>query len=604
MAQLDKIPLELTFQIVHQLPIDGVRSLLLVNRELHWKLFDYATDRIYETITTTAEPSGVLFRLFLHIVKYDSSNLVQWLLSHNDELDLNGFTPRSTRITYLQDAILNDAPKVVAHLAKHGTSVNSSMGNYPDLTSLYMTLAQSRICNPQVLNNALRIACIYGFPRTVRFLLIAGADPNVLSPLGYSALHCAIARRTPWPYYQIFFRDEFRLDSVNEIWETAIENTVRALLHFNADINLQTVSSRAHNCGYNCWQSLDCHSPEQTPLHLAAGGGFYQTASLLLESGANATLPNGDGFYPLYTAISQNNLSIADLFMDRSPDNLNPIVHERHRTTALHAACRFAMSEFVLRILKLGVDANVPDSRGIMPLHEVLGQERLDLDNEVVKTLCHLAEFGADPDKDLGAAVGQPRNLGETHPSPTVRSMFLIRKSRKIDSGRARRIENITTQAAISTPFRQKTAEALLTDHIRGPQLIYDTSLKYDTSNCRPINLHKPGKSESELLGENLLPSFKSKESDSVSPNSKPAEPTQDSHNVEEFPRLDSSKEISTISGLANESNAQFWKGLQKQDAPKNQAQGDSSSTRGGQASKRASGKSRKGKKKWAPLKL
>jgi len=80
------------------------------------------------------------------------------------------------------------------------------------------------------------------------------------------------------------------------------------------------------------------------------------------------------------------------------------------------------------KLLSGGAYANVIDSHGRTPLHDVLAWARLDREEEVILTLSHLAKFGADP--DATASRQTPRQLLETHSSMLVRDMFLTLRKR------------------------------------------------------------------------------------------------------------------------------------------------------------------------------
>ncbi|KAI2466897.1 ankyrin [Annulohypoxylon bovei var. microspora] len=423
MARLEHLPHELFCEIFTYLSTPDAFTVCLLNKRLHWRLFDEIIQLAYERKLKKQPPTSVLFELFTHALRLDSVNLVEWIQTHSDRLGLNGYHLKAINATkdrnapYLRAAILDDAPRVVARLVKYGTDINYDMGDYPDLTPLYMTLAQCRASSSRALDNALRIACTYALPRTVHLLLENKANPNSSGLLNYSALHCVVAKRhgLPWP----------RLGKWSQKpWEFMVQETVLVLLRFNADLSLKTTSPKIHTCSHTCWQSFDCGSSGQTALQLAASRGFSYAAALLLRNGADPNASNDDGFRVLYTALAQGHTSVVILLLAHLDGIANPIVHEQTGMTALHAACRFAMSEVVQYLLEQGASIDVVDSLGRTPLYEVLGQTSLVLEGQIIKTLRHLDEYGADPDIDLGAPGGSPRKLGGNHPSPEVRAMF------------------------------------------------------------------------------------------------------------------------------------------------------------------------------------
>ncbi|KAI1086441.1 ankyrin repeat-containing domain protein [Rostrohypoxylon terebratum] len=428
MARLEHLPLELFREISSYLSPRDISTVSRLNKRLHWLLFEEVFQYAYRRkVSDQQSGAEVLTTLLSHAIQHDSVILVEWVLARSHELDLNGYIPRNREalmkipraipnVTYLQIAILKDAPKVVTRLVKYGTDIKSDMGDYPDLTPLYMTLAQCRVSSAKALDVALRIACTYALPRTTRFLLNNMANPNYQGSLGISALHCAVSRKIPYPRFE-------SLSSTT--WELMIEKTVHALLDFNADMEFQMSNPRIHKCGHKCWHSFDCDSSGQTALQLAAGRGLKETVNLLLYKGADTNSANEDGFRVLYTALAQGHVSIAIRLLECLCAKINPIVHEQTGMTALHAACRFAVPEVVLYLLKRGARVNAPDIHGITPLHEVLGQTCFGTEDDVLDTLDCLDEYGANPDIDLGAGIGSPRKLGQNHPSPEVRVLFI-----------------------------------------------------------------------------------------------------------------------------------------------------------------------------------
>lgn len=305
---------------------------------------------------------------------------------------------------------------------KHGTYIYDGEHDYPDLTPLCLT-----ICRPQNyvdgrLDDALRIACSYALPRTTRFLLTRGADPNALGKYGFAAVHKAMARRLPWRNFSKVSAMHGNYDS-EDTWNSIVFQTVAVLLDFGGDPNLQSTTSRTHSCGYKCWRSVDCDHRSQRPLHLSSASGNKQVVSLLLDRGARPDLIDGDGNIPLFPAMAQGSYNIAVLLLASLAGAINPVVSQYQKSTALHIACRFPLPKLVMGFLRRGADANVTDSLGQTPLHEALGQESHDLADGLVQTLYLLYKYGASP--DIADAHGKTaRILAASHGSLRVREMF------------------------------------------------------------------------------------------------------------------------------------------------------------------------------------
>lgn len=326
-------------------------------------------------------------------------------------------------ITYLHFSIIGDAPKVANQLVKYGTDVWEGGGDYPDITPLYLAIA-----NPQGtknLDSALRIASSYALSRICEYLLSRGADPNSLSRFGLAAIHLAVRKRPCWRNF-VLLVEHLALRNAsyeNIIWELMVASTASVLLQFGADPNLRSATSRAHVCGPKCWCSPDCEHQGQTALHFACGGGQQKVVSLLLEHGADPKTADDAGYLPLFSALCQDQHDVA-LQLLRDDVNLpNPIIVQPHQSTALHVACRFASGEVISLLLKHGADPNVVDRFGRTPLHELLGQSNWELQDRTLEILPLLDAYGAMADTKAQGGM-TARQIAAAHQFPSVRDFF------------------------------------------------------------------------------------------------------------------------------------------------------------------------------------
>jgi ankyrin repeat protein len=336
-------------------------------------------------------------------------------------------------ITYLHLSLIRDAPRVASLLVKYGTDVWEVGGEYPDMTPLSLALADPR--GTRNLDAALRIACSYALPRTCRYLLSRGANPNSLSKFGLAAIHLAVRKRLPPRSLFLPLDDQddsepFDVGIEDESWPSSLVQTVSTLLEFGADATLRSGTSRVHRCGHKCWRSPDCEHRGQTVLHLACGGGNEEVVSLLLAHGADPMTADGDGYLPLFSALCQDNKDVALRLLRgrRDADPVNPIVVRPHESTALHIACRFASTKVVLFLRRRGVDPNATDAFGRTPLHELLGQTCFGLEERVLEILPHLDldTHGASTVARRSRAQGvmTARQMATAHPFSSVRTFF------------------------------------------------------------------------------------------------------------------------------------------------------------------------------------
>ncbi|KAI0836906.1 ankyrin repeat-containing domain protein [Hypoxylon sp. FL0890] len=559
MAGWDRLPLELILHITGYLSIHDTSAVSRLNKKNHWLLFDSIFTRGYKARVEKGERDIISCTLFPHAFRHNSASIAKWLSSHKEEIDLKG--------TRLHVETIPDAPAFVINLAKYGINVKCNI-NDTDFTELLALLTQHLVCGPRDLDRALHVACTQALPRTARFFMIHGANPNYLSPLGFSVLHRTVMALSVLEFKKSYKRFNYTYDD----HVSKFIAVLHLLLDFNADANLQTTISRNHVCGHGCWRSPDCVSSGQTALHLASSSGLYEAAVLLLERGADPNLANADGFCPLYTALAQGHVSIAILLINHMGDGVNPVVNKRD-------------------------DANAPDSRDRTPLHEVLGQTYLEAEQDVVATLKRLDDFGADPNLEVPGGES-PRQLAVNHPFQSVREMFIIlqtteRKSRLKPPNPGKR----TTQ---HTP-PPKPPPKIPAPHFPVLQGIWASD------------------QVQEVLRE-LAVGYSVQDRDADKPNS----------SREDFPPLNATDGVVHVKGSVTMADmgvlhmeedkgtgmdrssqegvqnaaAQFWKEFQKRPVPKaEEAHGDGTKTKDDLTKRQTSDKQRR-RKKWTPLKL
>lgn len=304
---------------------------------------------------------------------------------------------------------------------KHGSDITQEMGEHPDLTSLFFALGRYRLSSQKELDAALRIACHYALPKTTRFLLTRGSDVHAVSKYGVSAIHATVAKRARWRHFDKFHT--FLFPAIRPDYpQSLVAQTVATLLDYGADVQRKTSTTRSHICNHKCWKSVSCDHKGQTALHLASSSGMVNVVKILLEYGSTLDAQNDDGYSPLFGALAQGHEELSRFFLQQY-ESINPFVNRFCKSTALHIACRFALSKIVLELLENKAEVNSIDSLGRTSLHEVLSQDLFDREDETIKTLRYLANFKADPDIITGNAQ-TPRQMAEKHPFQGVREMF------------------------------------------------------------------------------------------------------------------------------------------------------------------------------------
>lgn len=183
---------------------------------------------------------------------------------------------------------------------------------------------------PPVGTGALRLAVTNAHFELAAHLLDAGADPNEIVP-GYSLLHLITNVRQPG----IGDNDPAPQGSGSM---TSLE-LVRRLVAAGADVNARM--TKHVNFG-----NTRLHRDKATPFFLAAGTADAPLLRLLIEIGADPSIPNAENTTPLIAATGVGT---------RSPGE-DPGTEEE-------------VLETVELLLELGADVNAVDDHGETPMH-------------------------------------------------------------------------------------------------------------------------------------------------------------------------------------------------------------------------------------------
>ncbi|TGK07326.1 ankyrin repeat domain-containing protein [Leptospira semungkisensis] len=177
--------------------------------------------------------------------------------------------------------------------------------------------------------------------------------------------------------------------------------TLRNSLKANSDLDLQFFESiRQRNLDEIVRFVLRGSDPNtkdylgNTPLHKAAGFGYYEVSSFLLQIGAELNSKNGDGETPLHRAVAHGFYELAGLFL-RS--GANPNVTRNDGMTPLHLSVNYP--EIIVMLLQRGADVNMKNDDGWTPLHKAAESG----DQEALKLLLR-----------AGARVNEKDNNGWT----------------------------------------------------------------------------------------------------------------------------------------------------------------------------------------------
>ncbi|PNP44020.1 hypothetical protein TGAMA5MH_04305 [Trichoderma gamsii] len=431
MCGFDDLPTEVFEQIIDDVTsLRDLSSLSRCNRGLYWAVSDKLFTRAFDRRAASNGIDHAVSHVFMHTVKHDSRHLIQWLMFRQHGPRLRGPFPLMESFTFLHYALLQDAPKVAIQLLKHGSDLDEDAALYPDLKSLYISVARPHSNSLGALDGALRIASSYALPRMAEYLLIRGADPNTYSAFGFAAIHIAVSKRVPWAQFKMFAWFEGQKDAESALWNAKNARTAEVLLRFGADSSLPIQGYRSHSCGAKCWKSLACCPREQRVLHVAAGGGSLAVVSMLVKQKVSFFQADGEGNLPLFHAMVQGHDEIITFLMEqmrlvqrRRKKSTNAVICKSTQSTLLHIACRFGYSDVVSALIKGGADVNAEDALGRRPIHEALGQCASDMEDRIVETLYLLSENDASPDV-VDYDGRKARGLGEKHIFSGVRALF------------------------------------------------------------------------------------------------------------------------------------------------------------------------------------
>ncbi|XP_008206285.1 serine/threonine-protein phosphatase 6 regulatory ankyrin repeat subunit A [Nasonia vitripennis] len=117
--------------------------------------------------------------------------------------------------------------------------------------------------------------------------------------------------------------------------------------------------------------------PGYTPLHFAVEHGNMRVAKLLLQSGADVSLKNGDGATALHIAFLKSSICMVDLLLEAhqslEPGSVNP--SNQTGLSHFHIACSQKNASIVQGFIERGADVNAHvnfdtwDYCGFTPLH-------------------------------------------------------------------------------------------------------------------------------------------------------------------------------------------------------------------------------------------
>ena len=264
---------------------------------------------------------------------------------------------------------------------------------------------------------------------TMKVLMKAGADPNIPDQDGDTTLHNAIHTRDSIKTFQALIDHGANIDAVNNASMTPLVlasldkqmDTIKFLLHAGADSSIPDKDGDTilHLGIHKRWskeklQVLVDHGAHlnginkkgHTPLVLACIDRQIDTLQLLLNAGADSSIPDADGDTVAHYAI----------YKDWSKESLQALVDcgiclncvNKKGQTALVLACCDRQTDSVKVLLEAGADPNIADADGDNALHNAIYKK---CSKEIVQVLAdcvtHIDALNNEQQSALMIACGK-----------------------------------------------------------------------------------------------------------------------------------------------------------------------------------------------------
>uniref|UniRef100_A0ABD2X5E8 Uncharacterized protein n=1 Tax=Trichogramma kaykai TaxID=54128 RepID=A0ABD2X5E8_9HYME len=394
---------------------------------------------------------------------------------HVNDQDLNGNTPLHVAAYFRQ-------PLVTEILLRKGA--NPNMVNYDECTPLHLICKNQNIdvdlvktfieiskeiqqtvqldIGDKIGDTPLHLAVKYKNLEVVELLLRNGANPNLINEGGLTPLHIICKIENCKDLIEKFFEINNDIQQTVQVdmrdnWGNSPlhlalrrENRMAAevLLRRGADPNsinkdgltpLHVISMRRRDNdlpnmlielsnAVDLTLQLDIQDKSgNTPLHLALDHGLEKVAELLLINGADANLPNAEGFTALHIICQKFcDDDLVELFFKISKESNQPLqinARDKLGRTPLHLALQYGLIDTAELLLRNGANPNLADLEGSTSLHVICQREEDDNDDELTNIF-----FAIIDDIGQSVQVDAKDKLGRTPLQLAVSNLKLDHK--------------------------------------------------------------------------------------------------------------------------------------------------------------------------------
>ena len=237
---------------------------------------------------------------------------------------------------------------------------------------------------------ALLLGCSFGHMDSVKVLLEAGADPNVIDKIGYSCMFAAVDGRCSREILQELMEHGAHVDTKRKDGTTALlcacrtgqSESVKFLLEAGADANISKPDGNTSlhiavsgNCSKEALQKLiengvsinAVNNKNMTALTLACELAKTEHMNLLLEKGSDPNICDVYGNTSLHLAVHGccTHKSLQDIITHQVYVN----AQNNNGQTALLLACIYRQQNMIKLLLENGSYADIPDNAGNTSLH-------------------------------------------------------------------------------------------------------------------------------------------------------------------------------------------------------------------------------------------
>lgn len=305
--------------------------------------------------------------------------------------------------------------KMATLLLNHGASIDTvdqrkmtplmlatttSPNNAPRLDLIKLLLEKGAKINTQTdAGSALHTACRSGSIETINFLLERGADPALRDKQGETPLQACIAssyrfgrENAELPIDKLLAKG-VDINTANQNGMTMLDSAIQSnnrklvekLLSLGADANhsdrngITTLMRAVNNKEFfdlliSKGADINQGGASGSALHMALRSGSMQTALLLLDKGANATVMDGQGNTPLHLAAQSS--GGAPMVKPLISHGASPNALNLEGNTPLHIAVQAYNSAGVDALLANGAQTNIENNAGQTPLALLKAREQ------------------------------------------------------------------------------------------------------------------------------------------------------------------------------------------------------------------------------------